>query len=97
MHTQNGIDITTLNLKPMDAITDYLVLCSVDSPKQAEAMAEAIIQATKKINQPPWRQEGRVHRDWIILDYVDAIVHVFLSTTRSFYGLEQRWGDAERL
>ena len=77
------------------AVADYFVLCSGNSDTQIDAISESIEEQVRKAtNQKPWKREGRDHREWILIDYVDVVVHVFNKEKRKFYSLEELWGDA---
>ncbi len=84
-----------MDLKKITDITDYFVLCSADSDTQAKAIADAVLNGTEKNDIRAWRTEGFSERQWIILDYVDVVVHIFQKEIRKFYNLERLWGDAK--
>jgi ribosome-associated protein len=71
------------------------VICSASSDVQNKAIADFIIEETKKSGQKPWHNEGYGNLSWVLLDFVDVVVHIFLSESRKFYNLEGLWGDAE--
>jgi ribosome-associated protein len=72
------------------------VICHAESSTQVKAIASSIEEEVyKAIQQDPLRKEGLEHGEWILLDYVDIVVHVFKTEKRDFYGLEELWGDAE--
>ena len=78
------------------AVADYFVICSGNSDTQIDAISESIEEHVRKVSaQKPWKREGREHREWILIDYVDVVVHVFNKEKRKFYGLEELWGDAK--
>jgi ribosome-associated protein len=97
MQEKKAADIVVLNLKDLkNAVADYFVICSASSDTQIDAIARSVEEEVEKITgQNPWQTEGRIHREWVLLDYVDVVVHVFLRDRRQFYGLEELWGDAE--
>jgi len=77
------------------AIAAYFILCTGQAQKQVEAIAEAIIEmGYKKAGQRPWKQEGMANKEWVLLDYVDVVVHIFHGDKRAFYALDTLWGDA---
>ena len=76
-------------------MTDFFVVCSADSDVQVKAIADAISDGTDKLGIPKWHSEGVTQRQWILLDYVDIVVHVFHREARKFYGLEKLWADAK--
>ena len=94
-----GKDIVILNLSELpNAIADFFIICSGDSSTQVESAAQAIVRRTRKeVQQKPWHQEGTRNAEWVLLDYVDVVVHVFYKGIREFYNLEGLWADAERI
>ncbi len=97
MQEKKASDIVVLNLKNLkNAVADYFVICSASSDTQIEAIARSVEEEVEKITgQNPWQTEGRMNREWVLLDYVDVVVHVFLRDRRQFYALEELWGDAD--
>jgi ribosome-associated protein len=97
LQERKGQDIVVLNLKELkNAVADYFVICSASSDTQLDALARSVEEEVEKITgQAPWQSEGRTNREWVLLDYVDVVVHVFLRDRRQFYALEELWGDAE--
>ncbi|OON66199.1 ribosome silencing factor [Hymenobacter sp. CRA2] len=97
MQDKKASDIVVLNLKHLkNAVADYFVICSASSDTQLDAIARSVEEEVEKTTgQNPWQSEGRQNREWVLLDYVDVVVHVFLRDRRSFYALEELWGDAE--
>jgi ribosome-associated protein len=97
MQERKGTDIVVLNLKQLkNAVADYFVICSASSDTQLDALARSVEEEVEKLTgQYPWQTEGRTNREWVLLDYVDVVVHVFLRDRRQFYALEELWGDAE--
>ncbi|WP_304235099.1 ribosome silencing factor [Jiulongibacter sediminis] len=90
-------NIIVMDLRKVhNAIADYFVICSGNSDTQIDAIAKSVEETVyKKTNQGPWNREGRQNREWILLDYVDVVVHVFQKEKRSFYDIESLWGDAD--
>src|SRR5436190_12142894 len=97
MQEKKATGITVLNLKSLkNAVADYFVICSANSDSQLDAIARSVEEEVYKIaNEDPWQSEGRLNREWILLDYVSVVVHIFLKDKREFYALEELWGDAE--
>ena len=83
-----------MDLRKLTDMADFFVVCSADSDVQVKAVADAIADGTDKIGISAWHSEGLTHRQWVLLDYVDVVVHVFHKEVRRFYGLEKLWGDA---
>ena len=92
--TKKAFNIVILNLRNLTDITDYFVICSADSDTQAKAIADAVISGIEKKGLQAWHIEGLTERQWIIIDYVDVVLHIFLKEVRKFYNLEKLWGDA---
>lgn len=97
MQEKKGLDIVVMNLKELkNAVSDYFIICSASSDTQLDAIARSVEEEVEKLTgQNPWQTEGRMNREWVLLDYVDVVVHVFLRDRRQFYALEELWGDAE--
>lgn len=96
MLEKKASDIVVIDLKSMkNAVSDYFVISSANSDTQLDAIARSVEEEVfKTIQQHPWQSEGRTNREWILLDYVDVVVHIFLKDKREFYALEELWGDA---
>jgi ribosome-associated protein len=96
MQEKKASEICVIDLKSLNnAVSDYFIISSANSDTQLDAIARAVEEEVFKItNQNPWQSEGRVHKEWILLDYVDVVVHIFLKDKREFYALEELWGDA---
>lgn len=88
-------DVTILDLRKLTTMTDYFVVCSVDSDTQARAVADAVKNETLDKGESTVRKEGYSEGRWVLLDYVDVVAHVFHKETREFYNLEKLWGDAK--
>jgi ribosome-associated protein len=93
--SKKASDIKILDLRKLTAITDFFVICTGGSDTHVKAISDAVIDGSLKFGEKPWHYEGTKHKSWILLDYVDVVVHIFLHGTRHFYGLEKLWGDAE--
>jgi ribosome-associated protein len=96
MQEKKAVDIVILNLKHVkNAVADYFIICSGNSDTQVDAITDSIEEEIHKgIQQNPWHKEGKENKEWILLDYVDVVVHVFKKDRRAFYALEELWGDA---
>jgi ribosome-associated protein len=94
---KKGNEIVRLDLKNIhSSVADYFVVCHAESSTQVKAIANSVEEEVfKATGQEPTRKEGLQHAEWIILDYIDVIVHVFKTDKRAYYGLEDLWGDAE--
>ncbi|MFK8044198.1 MAG: ribosome silencing factor [Crocinitomicaceae bacterium] len=93
-----GSDIAILNLQKIEnSVCDYFIICSGDSTVQVDGIAKTLVRHTRsKIQEKPWHNEGSTNSEWILLDYVSVVVHVFYRSTREFYNIEGLWADAER-
>jgi ribosome-associated protein len=87
-------DIVLMDLRRVTDFADWFVLCTATSDVQMRAVADAILEGLEKIQHKVWHSEGYEVRHWILLDYVNVVVHVFLPETRTYYALERLWGDA---
>jgi ribosome-associated protein len=87
-------DVMILDLRKLSAPTNYFVICSVSTDRQVKAVADSIIDGMRDKGVKPWHVEGYGALKWVLLDFVDVVVHVFRHDVRSFYALEELWGDA---
>jgi ribosome-associated protein len=97
MKEKKGKEIISLDLKSITtAVTDYFLICHGTSKTQVDAIANGIWERVKKdCGTNPYNKEGFENSEWILLDYVDVVIHIFLDSTRSFYQLEELWADAK--
>ncbi len=97
MLEKKGVDVIILDLRKVkSAVTDFFVICSGNSDTQVDAITDSVEEEVyKRLGQDPWHKEGKENREWILLDYVDVVVHVFKKDRRQFFALEDLWGDAE--
>ena len=86
--------LVVLNLQGLTTISDYFVLATAGSDRQAQALSDAVELALKAAGRRPLSIEGYSSAAWILLDYGDVVFHVFHDEARRFYGLERLWGDA---
>jgi ribosome-associated protein len=88
-------EIVELDLRGVLGYTDYFLVCSGNTPRQTKAIHDGILEGLKREHGTlPRRVEGAGRGDWILMDYLDVVVHVFTPDTRAFYRLEQLWGEA---
>jgi ribosome-associated protein len=87
-------DLVALDLRGLDAVCDYFLLCSASSDVQVKAVTEHIEETLRERGLRPWHVEGLEGRRWVLLDYVEFVVHVFHEKTREYYLLDRLWGDA---
>ena len=93
--SKKASEVTIMDLRKLTTMTDYFVVCSVDSDTQARAVADAIKHFTIEKGEVGVRKEGYSEGRWVLLDYVDVVAHVFHKESREFYNLEKLWGDAK--
>ena len=91
---KKGFDVRILKLKELSSVCDYFLIVSGEADIHVKAIAQAIIEGLKEAGERPMHVEGMVEGNWVLLDYIDVIVHVFKEPTRQFYSLERLWGDA---
>jgi ribosome-associated protein len=94
---KNAENLVVLDLQGLSTVADFFIVCSARSTTQADTIIEAVRAALKGAGTRPRHQEGSAESGWILLDYVDVVVHVFIGDTRHFYALERLWGDAPLL
>ena len=82
-------NIVIMSLRRVTDMTHYFVISTASSEIHSRTLAKSI----KEKVGPPWHQEGYLHAHWILLDYIDVVVHIFLNDEREYYGLERIWGD----
>lgn len=88
-------NVKIFDLRPLTNVTDFFVVCSAESDVQVKAISNHVIESMTMKSMKPWHVEGLEQRQWVLLDFVDVVVHIFLPEVREFYGLERLWGDAE--
>lgn len=94
---KKAVDLVVLDLRPIDAFTDFFFICSGHNPRQIKAIADAIEESLQRSGIRPSHMEGYHRAEWILIDCFDFVVHVFTPETRRFYDLERLWGSAVRL
>lgn len=94
---KKGKNIVRLNLKNIsNSVCNYFIICEGDSSTQVSAIADSVEDTVRKeTNERPYHSEGFENSEWILIDYVDVVVHVFQPEIRMFYNLEKLWADAE--
>jgi ribosome-associated protein len=90
-------DIVILDVRELIVITDAFVICTGTTDRQVRTIVEEIEKALRRLGHRPVRREGEVQSRWILLDYVDVVVHVFAPEEREYYDLERLWRDAPRV
>jgi len=92
--SKKATDLVALDLRDLEGVSDYFLICSAASDVQVKAVAEAIEEKLREAGERPWHVEGLEGRRWVLLDYVQMVVHVFHEKTRDYYMLDRLWGDA---
>ncbi|HYG02852.1 MAG TPA: ribosome silencing factor [Chryseosolibacter sp.] len=97
MQEKKAIDIVVMDLRKVkNAVADFFVICSGNSDKQLDAIADSVDQEVfKTFKENPWHTEGKNNKEWMLLDYINVVAHVFRKDRREFYALERLWGDAD--
>jgi ribosome-associated protein len=97
MQEKKATDIVVLDLRKVkNAVADFFVICSGNSDKQLDAITDSVDQEVfKTLKENPWHTEGKNNKEWMLLDYIDVVAHVFKKDRREFYSLERLWGDAD--
>ena len=95
MDSKKGTDIRVLKVEDLTILTDYFVIGTGNSSTQVKALADEVEYQLSEAGVSVLRREGTEGRNWILLDYGDVMVHVFLHETREFYDLERLWADGE--
>ncbi|MBI2505551.1 MAG: ribosome silencing factor [Candidatus Latescibacteria bacterium] len=96
LQDKKALDIALLDLRAVTDTADFFVLCSGTSDLHVKALAEDLCDQLEAAGQGPWHVEGFETRRWVLLDFVDIVVHIFRQEVREFYALERLWGDAAR-
>ncbi len=94
---KKGEHVISLDLRKIpEAVADFFIVCEASSTVQVRAIADWVeVQVKKECGEPPYKHEGHTAAQWILVDYVNVVVHVFHSETRKFYKLEEMWGDGD--
>jgi ribosome-associated protein len=99
MYERKAENIRIMDMRKIhSASADFFVVCHADNDKKVEAIAKSAEEEVKKrLNENPLHREGFENLEWILLDYFNVVAHVFIDEKRTFYGIEQLWGDAENI
>ncbi len=92
-----GEDVQLLDLREIEnTVCDYFIICSGNSNTQVKAISGSIQKnVSKNLKDKPWHIEGEVNSEWVLMDYVNVVVHVFQKQIREYYDIESLWGDAK--
>ncbi len=98
MQENKAKDIVVLDLRHIhSAVTDFFVICTGESTTQVDGINSSVVRYTRKeLKEKPWHQEGKGNSEWVLLDYVNVVAHIFYKDARTFYDLEDLWADAIR-
>ncbi len=98
MQENKAKDIVVLDLRALSsAVCDFFVVCSGESSTQVDGIANTVARYTRKeLKEKPWHIEGKSNSEWILLDYINVVGHIFYKDARSFYEIEELWADAIR-
>lgn len=91
---KKGYDVKILDLSKVASFADYFVLCTADSDTQVKAISDEVERKLREDGVNSWHREGYESLSWVLLDYVDVVVHIFKKDARQYYNLEKLWGDA---
>lgn len=94
---KQGSDIAILDVHELIVITDFFVIASGSSDRQVRTIVDEVEKAVRERGVRPVRREGETENRWVLLDYVDVVVHVFADEEREYYDLERLWRDAPRV
>ena len=92
--TKKAENVLSMDLRGLTSTCDFFVIATGTSDVQVKAIADAIDDGTRELKAKVWRKEGYDNLQWVLLDYVDVVVHVFQPKTREYYDIERLWGDA---
>lgn len=98
MQENKAKDIVVLDLREIsNAVCDFFVICSGESSTQVDGISNSVSRHVRKeLQEKPWHIEGKTNSEWILLDYINVVAHIFYKDARPFYDLEDLWSDAKR-
>jgi ribosome-associated protein len=98
IHEKKGENVVSLDLRKIhEAVADFFIICEASNPQQVRAIGEFVEEEAKKhCDELAYKHEGYQALQWVLIDYVNIVVHVMLPETRKFYQLEEMWSDAPR-
>ena len=96
MQDKKGENVLSLDLRKIpEAVSDFFVICEANNQPQIRAIADSIEESVKKnCGENPYRHEGKQNLQWVLIDYVNVVVHIMMPEQRKFYKLEEMWSDA---
>lgn len=92
---QKAIDVALLNVKELTDVTDWFVICTGRSNRHTKAIADKLIERMKELGEVPLSVEGKETGYWILLDFIDVVIHVMQAEARDFYEIEKLWTQSE--
>ncbi|MCA1801758.1 MAG: ribosome silencing factor [Rhodothermaceae bacterium] len=93
---KKGENIVMLDLRKITTMADHFILCTGLSENHIKTLADEVVDVCREeIGEKPWRKEGLDTKRWVVLDFVDVVVHIFREETRNYYGIERMWSDAK--
>lgn len=97
MQEKKAIDIVVMDMREVkNAVADFFIICSGNSDKQLSAISDSVDECVfKGLKENPWHKEGQNNKEWMLLDYITVVVHLFKKDRREFFGLEKLWGDSK--
>ena len=95
VQSKKAENIVTMDLRELSDVADFFIICTGTSSVQIKAIADEVREKMKHADNPVWHVEGYEAQKWILLDFVDVILHVFNPEARNFYSLERIWADAD--
>lgn len=98
MQENKAKDIVVLDLREIsNSVCDFFVICSGESSTQVDGISTSVTRHTRKeLSEKPWHIEGKTNSEWVLLDYINVVAHIFYKGARPFYDLEDLWADAKR-
>ena len=97
IHDDRCEDVAVMDLRGLSPVTDFFVICSGTSDRQMRTAADHAIEYGRKIGEPPFSKSGWETATWILIDFVNVVLHIFTPEHRDYYDLELLWGDAPRI
>lgn len=97
MQEKKAQDIVVMDMREVkNAVADFFVICSGTSDKQLAAIADSIEEeVTQVLGEDPWHREGKQNKEWVLIDYINVVAHIFRKDKRNYFALEKLWGDAQ--
>jgi ribosome-associated protein len=97
MEEKKASDIVVMDLRKIkNSVADFFVICSGNSDNQLDAISKSIEEEVHKVGESAaWKVEGKANGQWILMDFVNVVAHLFIKDQRDYYGLEELWGDAK--